>query len=200
MKICEIVDNVTPFPTKRAVSTVDVPPGYLSFYVKDAGRTTAHIMGIRPDGSHHQISTTTKELANLLASAYNQGGRSQASITPVSMTQAFGSDIEQRFEELGIKFAEKPSSWQQIQSQASASAAQLAAAEAHSGVLKTVSAEEFFSKASSTNPTSDARPDLPSTVKLVMPDGNVYVADRGGARSYYRMWLYVRPSSLKPVK
>lgn len=201
MRIYEITDNVVPFPKKENTkSVVPVPQGYDSFYTKKAGATTSHIMGIKPDGSHHQISTANSELANILARAYNQGGSTSVQISPVSMTQAFGSDIEKFFEKLGIQFAEKPNSWEQIQKQSSVSAAELKKAEEALGFLPQVSALQFFMDSSNPHPMSDAKSNLPSTVKLTMPNGATYIADRGGAKSYYRMWLYIRPSSLALLK
>ena len=121
MRLHEI-DNVIPFPQRRATAQstkIDVPPGYDSFYLRKAGPTSSHIMGITPDGRHVQISTTTDELAHILVQAYNRGGVTQSPVKKVSMTQAFGSDVEQEFEGIGVRFSEKPSSWANIRNQAS---------------------------------------------------------------------------------
>lgn len=200
MRIHEISDNVIQFPSRKTpASKVDVPKGYASFYVRDAGPSSAHIMGIRPDGRHVQISTTSKELADILAKAYNQGGSSDVAITPVSMAQAFGSDAERAFEDMGIKFAEKPESWEEVKRRASCSSDQLWKVGELIGGIAEVSPEELFPGTARPHPLSNASDGLPETVVLAMPNGDRFVADRGGSRSYYRMWLYVRPHGLALV-
>lgn len=199
MRIHEI-DNVIPFPDRRSASQVYVPPGYDSFYVRDAGPTSAHIMGIRPDGRHVQVSTTSRELANILAAAYNRGGMTNVAITPVSLTQAFGSDAIRAFDEMNVRFAEKPESWEEIKRRASCSADQLRKVEQQVGGLAEVSPEELFMGYHRPHPLSNANDQLPETVVLAMPDGDRFVADRGGARSYYRMWAYVRPHGITLAK
>lgn len=200
MRIIEITNNVVPFPARKtAGSSVDVPQGYDSFYARDAGPTTAHIMGIRPDGRHVQVSTTTRELANILASAYNRGGTTSVDVKPVSLTQAFGSDAERAFEEMGVRFAEKPDSWAWIKQRASCSADQLWRVGQMIGGLAEVSPEELFVNPLRAHPMASTNDHLPETVVLAMPNGDRFVADRGGSRSYYRMWLYVRPHGMTLV-
>lgn len=200
MRIHEISDNVIQFPSRKTpASKVDVPKGYASFYVRDAGPSSAHIMGIRPDGRHVQVSTTSKELADILAKAYNQGGSSDVAITPVSMTQAFGSEAVRAFDGMGVRFAEKPESWEEIKRKASCSAAQLEKVSSMLGGLAEMPPGEIFVKHRAVEPMDSTRDGLPDTVVVVMPYGDRFVADRGGSRSYYRMWLYVRPHGIALV-
>lgn len=200
MRIVEITDNIIPFPTKKqSASKVDVPAGYVSFYAQDAGPTTAHIVGIRPNGRHVQISTTTRELADILAKAYNQGGNTDVAIKPVSLTQAFGSDAARVFDNMGVRFAEKPESWQEIKQRASCSSDQLWKAGQALGGISEVVPQELFLRHANPKPMNSTHDNLPDTVVLVMPNGERFVADRGGSRSYYRFWLYVRPHGLALV-
>lgn len=200
MRIDEIMGNVVPFPSsKTAASRIDVPAGYDSFYTKEAGPTSAHIMGIRPDGRHVQVSTTSRELASILAKAYNQGGRSDVAIKPVSLTQAFGSDVVRAFDDMGVRFSEKPDSWDTVKEEASCSAAQLARVDSEVGGIPEVSPEEVFT-GSSKSPRGTIIPAAPATVVMTMPNGDRFLADRGGGTKYYRMWLHVRPHGITLAK
>ena len=200
MKLHEIDDNVIPFPQKgKSASTVDVPKGYSSFYTKKAGPTTSHIMGIRPDGTHVSISTTSHEVADALAKAYNRGGVSDLDIRPVSMSQAFGSEAAKAFGRLGVRFVEKPSNWEEIKQEATCSRDQLWKVGEMLGGLPEVHPGEMFLRPRDALPMNAARSELPDTVVLSMPNGDTFVGDRGGSRNYYRRWLYVRPHGLSVV-
>jgi len=66
---------------KKGKKIVDVPDGFVSFYTKPTGSgRSAHIMGISHEGIHVKISTTSIDLADLLARAYNAGGYSDADV------------------------------------------------------------------------------------------------------------------------
>ena len=196
MRISEITSNVIGFPRRGpSASTIDVPAGYDSFYTKEAGPTSAHIMGIRPDGRHVQVSTTSRELAGILAKAYNQGGRSDVAIKPVSLTQAFGSGVVRAFDDMGVRFSEKPDSWDTVKQEASCSAAQLARVDSEVGGIPEVSPEEVFA-GSTKSPLGTITANAPGAVVMTMPNGDRFLADRGGGTKYYRMWLHVRPHGI----
>lgn len=202
MRLTEI-DNVAQFPQKgidSSVTGIDVPKGFDSFYVKDENKRIASIYGVRPDGKHSKISTTTKELANILAKAYNNGGKSNVAIQKVSMVDAFGSEVEKAFDNLDIKFAEKPESWNYIKNNYSCSMAQVKKALSIVGNIPTMTASEIFVDGYGKYPMSDIQDIHPETCMIKMSNGDTFIADKGGSRSYYRMWVYIRPTGLSVVK
>lgn len=197
--------EISSFPQNKRFDVtktgVEIPKGFDSFYTKDVSDNISHIMGIRPNGQHIQISTTTKELADILAKAYNTGGKSNVSIEKVSMVSAFGSKIENAFYDMGVKFAEKPDSWQEIKDNYSCSEDQLQKVISIVGKIPELDSFDFFNNPTKHYPLSDIVSGLPEfcIVKYHHMNGKTFdkfVADKAGNKTYFRMWLYVRPKKL----
>ena len=68
------------------------------------------------------------------------------------------------------------------------------------GHLPEVSAKDVFADRYGKHPMSDLVIQHPESCIVNLPNGDKFVADKGGSRSYYRMWLYVRPEGLTVVK
>ena len=61
---------------------IKVPEGYARFEAEKLGKKGGKIVGITKDGKRKTISSTSSfELANVLASAYNAGGYTDKEIT-----------------------------------------------------------------------------------------------------------------------
>lgn len=66
------------------------PEAYDHFVVAEVTPTTAHIVGIAKDGTKVKVSTTTKQLADVLVDAYNRGGFTDVALQRVPMGEAEG--------------------------------------------------------------------------------------------------------------
>lgn len=200
MKIVEITedDNVLQFPNTG--STLDVPPGYEKFYIKPTSSgKSAHIMGITPKGIHKQVSTVSDiSAAQKLVDAYNNGGKTQHDIKPISWIQAFGSPIEKELDNMGIKQSEKPESWNQIKKQSTMSFSQLQQLK-HVENIPNMDEYDFFIGGRH-DPTSDSSLNTPKTIIVNMKNGDKFLATRGGMSRYHRFWTYIRPNKLELVR
>lgn len=195
MSISEILETVEKIPSRPGRSKIDVPPGYDSFYTKPAGPTTSHIMGITPNGKHVQISTTTKDLAKVLAQAYNAGGISQSNVQQVSFIDVFGSEIEREFNQIGINFAEKPDNWDWIKTNYSCSESQCNAVLNNISPIASLDAASVFKDNIGTHPMEYIKPGLPDSCIVTFPNGDRFITAKGGSKSYYRMWLHICPKN-----
>jgi hypothetical protein len=183
-------------------SSVEIPQGYESFYVKKVSDTVAAIYGVKKDGKEVKISTGHAKLMDALAKEYNAGGKAGTGIQQISMTKAFGSEQLGVLDDAGIKLVEKPFYWEDVD-QANAQEKYKPITEVmfkkvqrelkKSGhELKVYSGKEIFG--------SDKRPEhcqvhakFPKEPMFVVQfSDSKYLCDTTGARSYIRNWALIK--------
>lgn len=176
---------------------IEVPPGYDRFEIDHKqGAKSATILGIKGDKAT-RLSTGPIELIKVLVRAYNNGGKTDADIQPLTMTQAFGSSGLNVLVDLGVKLAEKPT-WSDFESNGIFAKAPYIISEPvlkkieKKLALKTYTSKELFGV--------DGRPksmlsnaDLPDEETFIVDFGNGdrWLVDTGGARSYIRSWAKI---------
>lgn len=165
---------------------IEVPPGYDRF-MADGKK----IIGIR--GKEHKVVSTTSDerLAQELVRIYN-GGEASVTIKPMSLLQAFGSPEINIAHDLGIKFIEKPSYFEDIDQEDQVNELQLRRLknELHkAGVaLKTYDSSEIWG-ADPRGPLQTAKHMPEDRMAIVkMKSGKRYLIDTTGANTYIRMW------------
>jgi hypothetical protein len=129
---------------------------------------------------------------------YN-GGKSEHSVKPVTMLQAFGSKEINAFNDAGIKLAEKPDGWNAFEDGAylakyAYTELQLRRAEKALGHrLKVYTSKEIFG--TSGRPRGMlANADFPAEEMFIVDFGNNdrWIADTTGANTYIRNWAKLK--------
>lgn len=193
MKIRDIItegDVITPdFSKGRGVDNpgIEIPKGYDRFEVDGK-----KIVGIKGDKRKVISATSDPRLAQELVRIYN-GGKASVSLRPVSLLQLFGSREIGAAAEIGVKFTEKPSDWNDFEDEENIDELKLRRLEKTVGKLKEYSGKQIYG--------TDMKPRSPLSTVRAMPaedmfivrfsDGSRYVADQTGAQSYIRMWQKV---------
>jgi hypothetical protein len=182
-------------------SDIEIPRGFKSFFVRQAGTAAYSIYGVKDDGSEHKISTTSsKELADALAKEYNSGGHGGTGLKKASLLSAFGSVPLNILHDAGIHFLEKPNYWEDLE-RASEKYHPLSEIElkkvknllAKAGIkLKEYSAKDLWDK-EPRGPLVKPLNSPQDTIFIVKLDnGNRYLVDKSGATSYFRMWALIK--------
>jgi hypothetical protein len=180
---------------------VEIPKGYERFEV-DGKKDSKYvrIIGIKKDGRRDVISVTDPRLAGQLVKIYN-GGKADVSIKPMSLMSVFGSPELGALDEAGIKLAEKPSYWEDLELEGYhgrkhglIDEVKLKRVEKLIGrKLKVLPSSEIYGvKAKPKSPLASIRAmpnDKMFIVTFETPDGvERYLADSTGASKYIRFW------------
>lgn len=173
-------------------SGIEVPKGYDRFMVDGK-----KIIGIKGDKKTVVSSTSDERLARELVKAYNNGGKTDSNIKPISMIQAFGSPELAALDEAGIKLTEKPSYWEDFEEDGYAAKRNihqvaLKKVEKTIGKLKEYTSKEIYGidlKAQKKGPLASYQHKPEEQMYIVkFQDGTKYLCDRTGASSYTRFW------------
>ena len=182
-------------------SDVEVPPGFERFEVdSEKDRKYARIIGIKKDGKRVVVSVTDPRLAQELVKIYN-GGKSSVSVKPVSLMSVFGSPELAALDEAGVRLAEKPDYWEDLEAEGFhgrkhglIDEVKLKRVEKIIGrKLKVLPSVEIYgvrAKPKSPHASVKAMPnDRMFIVAFEKPDGvERYLADSTGAKTYIRFW------------
>ena len=111
---------------------------------------------------------------------------------PMSMLQAFGSDQANIINSLGISLVEKPSYWEDLKGIGDLNLAKLSKLLKRSGYnLKTYSTKDIYGM-DPKGPQSSVLKMPPEEMFIIQfMNGNRYLVDRIGARSYIRNWAKI---------
>jgi hypothetical protein len=202
--------DVVPMHSK-APSGMEVPKGFDSFYVKEVSPTVGKIIGVKPDGSHVMISTTSLEGAHALAKHYNSGGR--GGVQQVSLMSVFGTPVMQALDAKGHKMAEKPDYLDYVVKSKQYHIPASAIRELEKSmnmkipvkpmreVIKPYIDGQFYSAGERINKDLETviaiHPGMRDTSwgakhdQWIIPPGSAFLADRGGNNRSYRMWALI---------
>lgn len=175
---------------------VDIPAGYERFELdQKEGSNVAKIIGISGT-SRKVISTAHADLAKELVKIYNSGGYGDSKLTPVSGIQAWGSPEMVALEAANIKFAEKPSDWDDFENNGFAAKytiheIQLKKIEKTIGQLKTYSGKEIFGTHFPKGPLVSFKKKPAENVCIISISTGKYLVDTTQANSYIRMWAKI---------
>lgn len=204
MKIIDLFenDNVVKgsFGKKRGVehdTGIEVPKGFDRFELdhKDGGNI-AKIIGIKGD-TRKVVSTGHLGLMRELVKVYNNGGKSDIDIKPITMMQAFGSAEENALNDSGIKFYEKPNYWEDFEGNGYAakyniSEIKLKKAEKVLGGIKQYSAKEVYGTDMPRSPLVSVQSMPKENVCIIkFGNGDRYLVDTTQASTYIRMWAKI---------
>jgi hypothetical protein len=169
---------------------IEVPKGYDRFELDGK-----KIVGIKGDKKTTISSVSDERLGRALVMAYNNGGKSDVSIKPVSLISVFGSKELAALDEAGIKLTEKPSYWEDFEGDGYAAKRNihqlaLKKAEKTVGRFKEYSGKEIYGHDSKPNGPLARVQKMPTEDMFIVKfsDGTRYLADQTGARTYIRMW------------
>lgn len=201
MKLIDLFENIVKgsFGKKRGVehdTGIKVPKGFDRFELDHEGGNTAKIIGIKGD-TRKVVSTGHLELMRELVKVYNNGGKSDIDIKPISMMQAFGSAEENALSDAGIKFCEKPSYWEDFEEGGHAakyniSEIKLKKAEKVLGGIKQYSAKEVYGTDMPRTPLLSVQSMPKENVCIIkFGNGDRYLVDTTQARTYIRMWAKI---------
>jgi hypothetical protein len=187
------------FGSGSANPGIEIPQGYDSFYTKDTGSgKAAHIIGVKSDGTEKQLSTAQQPLADYLVRYYNSG-KDAIGMQPMSMSQAFGSEEYNILDQVGIKFTEKPWSFEDLDDEA---ISEIEVAKAKKALrqngyeLKTYPSKKIFGfgkKPIHSGPMKDVKWKPEENVFIIQFDnGDQYIVDKQGASAYIRFWRAIK--------
>ncbi len=117
---------------------------------------------------------------------------------PISMRQAFGSEMANSVEDLGVRFAEKPSYWEDLEGNgpyADRAVDELGLQRLQKQLgyrLNTYTTIDIYGS-EPRSPMSDVR-NMPEESVFIIKfrDGRRYLCNRDGARSYIRHWTAIK--------
>jgi truncated hemoglobin YjbI len=196
--------EVVPMHSKPA-SGMEVPKGYASFYVQEISPTVSKIIGVKPNGVEVEISRTSTEGAHALAKHYNSGGR--GGVQSVSLMSAFGTPVMQELDANGYHMMEKPGYFQEVVNDKKYHVPVSAIRKLEQKMNMKIPVKPMKDAVKQFRdgnfyPQGDRISDL-ETVILIHPGeknkwgeetikpGSVFLADRGGAKKYYRAWALI---------
>lgn len=181
--------------TGRAETSIDVPPGFDRF--KQDGKK---IIGIKGDKERVVSTTSDEALARALVKAYNNDGKTDDDIKPLSWAKAFGSAELGALEDAGVKITEKPGYWDDFEEggyAAKKNITQIVMKKVEKALgkkLKVYTGDELFGE---DNKDAD-KPRGPLVTPNFIPkesmfivhfnDGTKYLCDLTGANTYIRNW------------
>jgi hypothetical protein len=190
---------------RKPMEGIEVPvdrqtgEAFASFEVQKVSKTTSYIIGIHSDGSKKRVSATQTKFADILVDAFNNKGMSRHGIKKVSMTP---KTIE-IFQDAGAKFAEKPTSFEQIRAAHKISQEEYQKILQQNGLeIPNHYADDIFGDGftEAEGPLSDAK-EIDSISTITFSDtGHTYLTWRAGAASYIRIWLFIDTGELSVFK
>lgn len=172
---------------------IDIPKGYDRFEADGK-----KIIGIKGDKRTVVSTSSSEELVKELVKLYN-GGKS-GSLKPVSLVDAFGSNLMVAMQKEHVMFIEKPSYWDELDekpiTELKFRRLEKIYKQQNGHGFKVYSAKEVYG--------SDVKPKGPLGDVKTMPredncvitfgDGSEYLVDTTQANTYIRMWLKIGKS------
>ena len=170
---------------------IEVPKGYDRFEVDGK-----KIIGIKGNKRVVVSSTSDVALARELVKAHNNDGMSDIDLTPISMTQAFGSRELAALDYAGIKITEKPQYWEDFEGDGWAAEkniheVKLKKIEKLIGKLKVYTGKELFGTSNKPKGPLVSVTKMPEESMFIVhftDDDSKYLADTTGASTYIRNW------------
>lgn len=178
-----------------------MPSGFDKFKSKQKGGKAWALIGVKSNGDEKEVKIfPSKELADQVASEFNDA-LSAANEKPekISMLQAFGSHAMNVLHDAGINFVEKPDYWEDLDKPSGnykplhevafkKVEKELAKIDVK---LKTYTSKELWGR-DPKHPLESPK-EMPSEQVFVvkLANGNRYLADKTGARTYIRMWAKI---------
>jgi hypothetical protein len=174
---------------------IKVPAGYDRFELEHTeGEKSAWIVGVKGDKKTH-VSRAALALAKELVKVYNNGGKSDSGIKPISMLQAFGSKEMNILHDAGIKLTEKPTYWEDFEGDGFAAKRNIhdlalkKAEKALGHKFKVYSAEDVYGTGSPKGPLVSFKKKPEENMCIIkLGNGDRYLVDTTQGSVYIRMW------------
>jgi hypothetical protein len=170
---------------------ISIPKGYDRFEADGK-----KIIGIKGDKRTVVSTSTSEKLVRELVKIYN-GGKSELTLTPITMTDAFGSSLMVAMQKEHVNFVEKPGYWEELDekpiTELKLRRLEKIYKEQTGHRFKVYSASEVFGiSAKPPGPLLSTRK-MPSEDNCIITfnDGTKYLVDTTQANTYIRMWLKV---------